>query len=81
VDRLSFGIGGGGTDSSAETPIAEPTEARQRANSSPFVTRLLPDPSEPLSTASEGSSFPEGFPAPAPERDIGFEPTTFSLGS
>jgi integrase len=72
VDRLTFG---------AAPPEAAPQEAKKTAAASPFVTRLLPGAVDGSGTGSAGSENAQGFTALGMERDIGFEPTTFSLGS
>jgi len=46
----------------------------------PFVTRLLPEAQEGDPGALTGLAGSLGNPLLTPERDIGFEPTTFSLG-
>jgi integrase len=73
INRLVF------TEPTAADPTA--VAAQAIANRSPFVTPLLQGPSEnhqdPSMPADEG----ESFPVLIRERDIGFEPTTFSLGS
>jgi hypothetical protein len=56
-------------------PIIPEAEARV------LVTRLLPGaPRHGLEGSGDGSD-PHEFPEIPAERDIGFEPTTFSLGS
>jgi hypothetical protein len=45
-----------------------------------FVTRLLPGAARQGSEGSGDTRDPHEFPAIPAERDIGFEPTTFSLG-
>jgi hypothetical protein len=53
----------------------------EKADPAPDATRLLPAPSTPGSDATEGALDPQEPALLGAERDIGFEPTTFSLGS
>jgi excisionase family DNA binding protein len=64
-------------------PSADPTVATAQAvaNGSPLVTPVLQGPSESHRDSSTGSDEGEAFPVFTAQRDIGFEPTTFSLGS
>ena len=66
-------------------PEQEPSSAVAVAASggdlSPLVTPLVQGPSDDLSAPPKAADELEGFPAFGLERDIGFEPTTFSLGS
>jgi hypothetical protein len=62
-------------------PSASPAVARAAENHAPLVASLLQDPSGKPSAPSTPASEGEGFQVLGGERDIGFEPTTFSLGS
>jgi integrase len=76
---------------SEETPVpptAQPEPVRAAAaqaagaeKPAPFATRLLPDPAGGAPGGLTDAADPQAFPPLAMERDIGFEPTTFSLGS
>jgi integrase len=72
VDRLSFGL---------PPQVDAPEKARQTANAGSFVTPLLPTPGSEVQGPSTDGAVPQPLALLAVERDIGFEPTTFSLGS
>jgi hypothetical protein len=71
IDRLTF---------APAAPADSPTQV-QEAVAGGLVTRLLLDPvSGPAATVGGGGGH-QAFPALGAERDIGFEPTTFSFGT
>jgi len=72
VDRLSFGL---------PSQEAAPEKARQTANSGSFVTPLLPAAGGEVHSPPTAGAFPEPLTLLAMERDSGFEPPTFSLGT
>jgi hypothetical protein len=71
IDRLAF----------APPAPAEALAEVQQALTGPLVTRLLPETVGGSSGGATSAGDPQAFPALPAERDIGFEPTTFSLGS
>ena len=71
IDRLAFG---------PATPADVSAETRE-AVAGGVATRLLPDALPTATPDAETPGDPQGFRAFPGERDIGFEPTTFSLGS
>jgi hypothetical protein len=74
IDRLHFGAHDGDT----KEPSSEPAVA---ALSGPLVSIVCLDPARPVGGPSTEASDPAAFQPLTAERDIGFEPTTFSLGS
>jgi integrase len=64
-----------------EPVVATAAVAAPAADPAAFSTRFLPDAPEGVSEAHADSTEPSAIPVLGGERDTGFEPATFSLGS